>query len=827
MLRDFRHAVRLLRRTPGFTVVAVLVLALGIGVNTAVFSVVNALVLQPRPGRIDQLLGVFNRDRIKPDRYRDFSYPAYLDLRDRSGVFDSLMAHAFSAVGITEGDTTRQTFASLVSANYFSTLGVQLAAGRAFTADEERPGANARVLIASYAEWRRRNLDPGFLGSAVRVSGVDYTIVGIAPRGFAGTMTLFSPAWWFPLGSYDVVVGEMFKQRATGLTDRGNNALNIAGVLRAGVSSQQAEDALDRFAKQLASDYPATDKDRAFVLAGLPRLSVSSRPGDNMQGAAFSALLMLMAGLVLVVACLNLANLLLARGAARRKEIAIRQALGSGRGRIVQQLLVEGLTLAIGGAAVGVVLGAWTSGALSAWLSRALPLGLEVVVEPSARIVLAAAAFGLFSTLAFALGPSWSLSRPAIQSDLKGEIGAAGRAARRFGTGPLLVVGQLAVSLALVAGGGLCVRAALAIGQLDPGFDVDRQLLIAVDPSMAGFDRTRTTSFYRTVMDRVRSSPGVEHASLASTVPFGEFSEGARVRIKPADDGVGAEFVVVGADYFSTMGMHVLRGREFGRDEEQPGTRSDAAIIDRQLARRLFANEDPIGRQILYVRGDQELSPRTVVGVVSEIKRDMFDAEPRPHLFVPSGAIYLPGLTIHVRTAPGAPAPTVLSAVRRELLAIDARLPILWARTMVDQRYRSLPEWGVRAVAAMFGVFGALALLLATIGVYGLKAYDVSRRTREIGIRMALGATTGDVARLFVGEGARTAAVGVAVGLVIAAGIGKLLSGMIYRVSPLDPIVLVVATVTLAAAALTAAYVPARRATLRIEECGMRIVIAE
>src|SRR5262245_49964869 len=241
LIADLRYALRLLRRTPGFTAVAVLVLAAGIGVNTAVFAVVNTIVLQPRPGRIDQLVGVFNRDRLKPDRYRDFSYPAYLDLRDGSGVFDSLMAYTFSTVGITEGDATRQTFASIVSANYFTTLGVPLAAGRAFTAGEERPGSGARVAIASYAEWRRRRFDPAFLGSLVRANGADYTVVGIAPRGFSGTMSLFSPAWWFPLGSYDTVVSEMFKRRSTGLLDRANNTLNLAGVLRAGATAVQAE----------------------------------------------------------------------------------------------------------------------------------------------------------------------------------------------------------------------------------------------------------------------------------------------------------------------------------------------------------------------------------------------------------------------------------------------------------------------------------------------------------------------------------------------------------------------------------------------------------
>ena len=814
LVHDLRHSVRLLRRTPGFTSVAVLVLALGIGANTAVFSLVNALVLQHRPGRIDQLLGVFNRDRNKPDHFRDFSYPAYVDMRERHDIFDSLMAHTFSTVGITEGDTTKQTFASLVSANYFSTLGVRLAAGRAFTAEEERPGSLRRVAIASYAVWRRKGLDPTFIGTTVRANGTDYTVVGVAPRGFAGTMTLVSPEWWFPLGSFDVIVNEMFKQRATGLVDRGHYALNLAGALRPGLSREAAVQALDSLGRRMEVEYPVTDKDRTFVLAALPRMGVSSEPEDDGPIAGVGALLMFMASLVLVVACLNLANLLLARGAARRREIAIRQALGSGRRRIVQQLLTEGLMLSLAGATIGVVFGWWTTGALTAWLASVLPLGIDVVVEPSARMIVAAVGFAAFSTVSFALGPAWSLSRPAVAGDLKGELAPAARAARRFGIGSLLVVGQVAVSLALVAAGGLFMRAAINAAAIDPGFFLDHHLVVAMDPSLAGYDAARTRAIHREVLDRVRELPGVEHASLGSIVPFGEFHESRAVRLKPDDDAVRADFRIVGFDYFDTIGLHLLRGRTFTRGEETPGMTAKPAVIDRPFARRIFGEADPIGRQILVQPREAEPSePFTVVGIVTEMKQDLFDMEPKPHLFVPTGAVFRAFMTLHVRTADSAPDAAMLATIRRELLNVDPHLPIISARTMEMQRYRSITEWSIRAAATLFSTFGVLALLLATIGVYGLKAYDVSRRTREIGIRMALGATAGDVKRLIIHEGLRTTAAGVVLGVVLAAGIGKLASGLLYKVSPVDPVVLATAAVVLSAAILLACYVPARRAT--------------
>ena len=813
ILQDLRHGARMLRRSPGFSAVAVGVLALGIGVNTAVFSLVNTLVLQPRPGRIDDLVGVFSRDRTRPDRFQDFSYPAYVDLRE-SGVFESLMAHTFSVVGITEHNITKQSFVAIVSANYFSTLGVPLVRGRAFTSEEERPGTNARVVIASYSGWRRAGFDPAYVGRTVRVNGGDYTIVGIAPRGFSGTMTLLSPEWWFPLGSYDVVVNEMFRVRDTGLVDRRNRALNLAGAVSPGLTRSSAVQRLEAIAQRLAAAFPESDRDQTFLLAGLPRMSVSSSPQKSSPGAMFSALLMLMAGLVLVVACLNLANLLLARGAARRREIAIRQALGGARRRIVQQLLTEGLVLSACGALVGGVVGWWTSGALAAWIGSALPLGFEVVIEPSWRVVPAAALFALLSTLCFAFGPAWSVARISVTSDLKGELTPTERARRRFGTGSVLVIGQLAVSLALVAAGGLFVRAAINAARIDPGFAIDRHLIVSMDPSLAGADQPRTRAFYREVLTRMRSLPGVEHASMASIVPFGEFEEGRRIRLKPGDEPVAADYNVVGADYFAALGKPVLYGREFVHSDEEQSPALKRSVIDRLLAQRLFRNEDPIGRQILVQsRENGESETAVVIGVVSEMRHDAFDITPKPHVFFSIGAIYRPGLTLHVRTAAGTSEATMLGTVLREIRSIDSAVPVLLARTMAEHRYRSMAEWALRAAATVFALFGILALTLAVIGIYGLLAYEVSRRTREIGIRVALGATARDIQRLVLGEGSRTIGIAVVLGTLSAIGLGKLASGLLYQVSPFDPAVIATSIAILSAAAFVAIYLPARRAT--------------
>lgn len=330
--RDLRYGLRLLRRAPGFSAVAMLILALPIAANTVVFSLVNTVLLQPRPGRIDTLVAVHSRDRQRPDSYRDFSYPLYVDLRDRGAIFESVMAHMIALVGIREGDTTRRAFAEIVSSNYFSTLGVPLAAGRPFSLGEERPGTNAAVAIASYSAWRRRGFDPRFIGSQVRVNGTPFTIVGIAPKGLR-TTALVSPDWWFPLGTYDRVINEWFRDGPRGLDDRAKHALFVAGALKPGLTRTAAEEALDALTLRLGEEYPATDRDRSFVLADVPRLNLSSRPRNEAPVVSVAGLLLLMAALVLGIACLNLANLMLARGAARRRK--------SGSGRHLAAAAVE------------------------------------------------------------------------------------------------------------------------------------------------------------------------------------------------------------------------------------------------------------------------------------------------------------------------------------------------------------------------------------------------------------------------------------------------------------------------------------------------------
>jgi putative ABC transport system permease protein len=362
------------------------------------------------------------------------------------------------------------------------------------------------------------------------------------------------------------------------------------------------------------------------------------------------------------------------------------------------------------------------------------------------------------------------------------------------------------------------VRSALKAASPDVGFSFERQLIVSIDPSLAGYGEARTRAIYRTALDRVRSVHGVERVSLASTVPFGEFEEGRTVRLAPSDEGIGADFVIVGSEYFETLGLTLLRGRGFTNAEADPlVSRPEGpmpAVIDRALARRLFGDADAIGRQALVQRRPEAPAvPHVLIGVSSDMKHDIFDDASRPHLFVPHGAQFRAFMTLHIRTAPGASDSQVLATVRRELLSVDSRLPIISAKTLTEHGDRSVAEWSVRAAAATFSAFGILALLLAAIGVYGVKAYEVSRRTRGFGIRMAIGASPASVLQLVLGEAVRTTAISLALGLMLAAGLGKLVSGLLYSVSPFDPVALVIAAAVLTAAAMAACVVPARRAT--------------
>ncbi|HEX5476112.1 MAG TPA: ABC transporter permease [Vicinamibacterales bacterium] len=813
-LQDVRFAARMLLKAPAFSVVAVLVLALGIGANTAMFTVVDALLFKPLAGRAGDLVGLYSHDRTKPDSYRAFSYPNYVDIRDRGGVFDALMAHTFAMVGVAAGDSTRQVFADVVSSNYFDTLGVGLAAGRPFSAAEERPGARLPVAIVGQDR-------AGLLGHTLKIDAIDFTVVGVVPQGFTGTMALISPGLWLPLGMYGAVVNDTFKNDGSGLENRANAGLIVAGRLPPGETTAAASARLEAVSRQLAEAYPADNHDQLLTISTLPRLSTSTSPQTDTGAGIGAAMLMAMAGVVLLIACLNIANMLMARGAGRRREIAIRIAVGGGRGRIVRQLLTEGLLLALAGAGAGLLLGNWATIALVHSFQAVLPLSVQFDARPDLTVLAATVGFAIAATMVFGLGPALQMSRGNVIADLKATAeGTAGRLGRWFTGRNLLVVGQIALSLMLLCAGGLFARGALQAAAATPGFSYDGQLLVQTDPALVQYDEAAGRAVYGRLLERVRATPGVASASLASSVPFGDFHDGRSLErvgggVRPPVSGV---YRIVGADYFRTLNLPMIRGREFTAAEETSAAAPRVAVIDERLAQKLFGAENPLGQMIRFAdtpgaerRPDR--NPMEVVGIAAPIRDELFDRLAGPAIYVPFGRRYQSAMSLHVRASRAATEAAVLDRVRRDVGAVDSRLPVLRATSLQDFHDRSLSLWMVQAGGRLFMTFGLLALALAVVGLYGVKSYLVSRRTREIGVRMALGARPGDVLRMVLTEGAALSAVGIAVGLPLAALMGKLLSSALYRVQPLDPFVFTVAPVLLAVAAMLATWVPARRAT--------------
>jgi predicted permease len=851
MIRDFKFAFRQLFKAPGFTIAAATVLALGIGVNTAVFSLVNTLFFAPPSyAKPHEMVQLFSQDKKDPKKFHGFSYPTYLDIREQNTVFSDVMAFNLALIGLGQKGDTRRAFSAIVTSNYFSVLGVPLARGRAFLTEEETPGHNAQVAIVSYSYWAKHDLDPGVLGSHLLINGRSFTIVGITPKGFVGTMQILSPEVWLPMSVYDQLANDFESDNKTTISDRKGTDLRIVGRLKPGMTATAAKPALEGLAANLEKVYPVEQKDQTFLTAPVPRNSLSNDPTHESGIKAIAPLLLGMAVLVLLVACLNLANMLLARGTARRNEIAIRLALGGSRWRIVRQLLTEGFALAVLGGAGGLVLGLWSSDLLVASMRKLMPLDIVWLSGPNPAILMATFGFCLLGTLMFALGPALKISRSAVVTDLKEHAGedVVRRRWKFLPRHPLVVV-QIAFSLALITAAALFIRGAGKAASVDTGLKPGASYILEVDASLAGYEPKRAQELYRNLNERLAALPGVEHASISSIVPFGMFELTRKVQraglhvapdARPATAAEGLAFDVpwnsVGVDYFSTVGLPVIRGRAFTEAEAtQPGPK--VAIIDEVLAKKLWPDGDALGQRIQYANtnapsaqggggghfgssadlSEAEKKEETIeiLGIVPSTRHALFEKELAGGIYLPFARGFQSDISFIVRfhSLPPGNEATTAGLLRRTVRDLDPSIPILSLRTFAQHLDSNLDLWLVRAGAALFSIFGGLALGLAVVGLYGVKAYSVARRTREIGIRMALGAQAGAVLRMIMREGAIMLVSGVAIGLLLAVATAKIVSGLLYGVGAFDPVAFTVAPVVLTVAALIATWLPARRAT--------------
>ena len=835
--QDLRYSLRLLLKHPGFTFTAIGVLTLGIGVNAGIFGIVNGLLLRPLAGSDapGELVGIYSKDRTATRGYRSFSYPGFEDLRSGEGPFTHLAAHNLAIAGITEGGTTRQSITDVISTGFFDALGVRLALGRDFTREEERPGTAARPIIVSYKHWQRRNLDPGILGRLVRVNGDDYTIVGVAPEGFGGTTAIIGTEFWLPLGVHDLIESDFDARDSYSLADRRNRSLIVVARLQPGISRAQADEQLKVIAAAHEQAFPVENKNQDLLARPLGRLGISTSPQDDTQLWVPVALLQGLAAAVLLTSCLNLANMMLAFGATRQKEIAIRLAVGGARSRIVRQLLVQGLLLSLSGGVLGVVLSSWAANLLVSEVSTILPMSLLLDVSPDRRVVLATFAFCTLATVAFGLWPALRLSRPDLLSSLKDQAGeVSGRIVGRITVRGALVTAQLALSLALLILSGLFVRGAAAGASADPGFALEPLLIAETDPRLGGFDVPQSKDIRRRVLERVRSTAGIEHASAGSIIPFGDFTitslvqrEGPRLKVDdPEARGklVSSLEYVVGADYFSTLGLTLRRGRDFTAAEESAVAGVTPVIVDEALVARLFPDEDPIGQVLQYgaevTRYDGR--PMQIVGVAPTVRHDLFSTGPEPHIYLPFGATDMTRMFVYARAASPSQIDTLTTTLRQELRAVDVNLPVMRVASFKSQHERSAQVWILRAAARLFLTLGLAAAFVAVVGLYGVRSYLVSRRTREFGVRMAIGAAPRDVLRLVMKEAVATTSAGVAIGLALGMLLGWGLSAVIYQVRPYDPLTLAGAAGVLIVASFLASAIPARRAAAVLPMTALR-----
>jgi predicted permease len=827
LLEDLRYNLRLLARHPGFTLTAVCVLTLGIGVNAGIFGIINGLLLRPLAGADapGEVVGVYSKDRTTTRGYRAFSYPAFEDLRSAGGPLAHVAAHNAALAGVTDQNTTRQTLVDIISTGYFATLGVRPIHGRDFTLDEETPGTTARTVIVSYKHWERRGFDPRVLERTVRINGQDYAIVGVAPEGFGGTTAIIGTEFWLPLGVHDTVESDFDARDRFPLTDRRNHSLIVVGRLHPGMTRDQADEQLKAIAAAQELAYPVDNKDQDLLVRPLGRLGISTSPQEDGQLWLPVAMLQALAAAVLLTACLNLANMMLAFGATRQKEVAIRLALGGGRGRLIRQLLLQGLMLSLAGGAVGVMVSSWAADLLIAEISTVLPLTLLLDVTPDLRVMSVTFAFCTLATLAFGLWPALRLSRPDLLSSLKDQSGEiVGRIAGRVSVRSALVTAQLALSLALLVLSGLFVRGAAAGASADPGFTLDRLIVAELDPRLGGFDASQSRELRRRVLERMRSVAGVEAAAASSVMPFGDYTmtstvqrEGPRLRNEdPAARGtlVSALEYVITADYFRTLGLTMLRGREFTSAEELGVSGTTPVIVDAALAQRLFPGEDPVGQLLQFGAdsGNADSKPMLIVGVAPTLRHDLFETTPEAHLYLPFGATGNTRMFLFTRTAGALDADSMTATVRQQLQSLDAALPIMRVSSFASQHERSAQVWILDAAARLFLTLGLAAAFVAVVGLYGVRSYLVSRRTREFGVRMAIGAGPSDVLRLVLREAFATTSAGLAIGLTLGVLLGWGLSAVIYQVSPFDPVTLGSAAAALTMASLAAAIVPARRA---------------
>ncbi len=825
--QDVRYAVRMLKKSPGFTAIALVTLAIGIGANTVMFGLVNALMLRPANVKDpDRLAGCRTRGP-----YSWFLYADYVNLRDDNPIFSDLMAHGWESrsVMLQHGDSTRWASAMFVSANYFSTLGVAPARGRGFGPQEERMGAEP-VVVLSHRTWQRQGGDPNIVGAQVSINGLFCRVIGIAPERFAGT-ALIGPDLWLPLGIYGLVTRYSLWSGVSKATpadiasdDWNYPPLLMVGRLKPGLSWSAAEARLPALASRLKERFPnRREMNGTLYLHRLGRLNAYAG-NDRKLVSGSSLFLMGVSAIILLIACMNLANMYVIQGASRHREIAIRMALGGGRMRIVRQFFIESLLAALLGGTLGLVLAFWGVKVLNVllaalWFSVGTGLAIEAAID--ARVLAATLGFCLIAALLSGLRPALRLSRRDVTDDLKECRGSALRSAargRRIIPRGLSVACQVALSVALVMSASLLTHSAWKAARMTPGYSFDDKLLIEVEPRRAGYDRAGNMQVCERLMDHLGALPGVQAVGLSTSKPFESRGKAIREYGTEADDEASGEgrwvssgVRPVGGDYLEAVELPLLRGRYFSRMER--ATDAPVVIIDEVQARRFRPDGNALGCLISGLGP----APREVIGIVPGLRSSLFETEISAHVYIPIGRdleSFDNPVYINVRTTGSVPGgeTALLQNIREGIRAVAPDVAILSLMTLSEYHRQSREVRQMQLVAGLAMAFGAMALFLAALGIYAVKGYMVAARTPEIGIRMALGATSGKILRLVLREGAALTLAGLFTGTLLAFSAARVMRHGLVGVDPIDPVSIVMTAALLGVTSLLAGWLPARRA---------------
>jgi predicted permease len=809
ILQDVRYALRGLRKSPGFAIIAVLTLALGIGANTAIFTVVNAVFFHPipvqDPKNLVEIFTVDQRRFLGLGNNNNFpnSWPNAQDIQKRAQSFSGITIYTFSPVSMTVNGQPDQYVAQLTSGNFFDVLGVQAAMGRTFRPEEDKEPGAGPVIVLNHGFWERKFAsNPGVIGQLVLLNGQGFTIIGVAPKGFQGTGVIGGPDMWVPMSMHDQILTGFVK---TLFNERRYLGFSAVARFKDGARPEQAQAELRAIASDLEKDFPLANKGRSFTFQPLLESSIAPNQRDLFQRAG--ALLMVVVGIVLVIACFNIANLLLARAAGRKREISIRVAIGASRGRIITQLLTEAMVLALAGGSLGLGL---------AYVGRDLMWKFRPPFLPDSGLNLSLDSHVLFFTilvavgtgLLFGLAPAMQSSRPDLVSELKERAGSDLRKGRRFNLRNMLISVQVAVCLIALVGAGLFLLSLRNAHEMDPGFDTHNLAMVTFDLGAMNYDVARAREFERRALETAQNTPGVRAAALSNTVPL--FNGGfGRTLFREGEDtnngqsGQVSQVSVVSPEYLQTMGIHMVRGEVFDSTVREDSPR--VAIINETAARQIWPNQDPIGKRFKFFRDNDYTR---VIGIVHDSKYNTLGEDPRSYIYTPLIQNPQPAVTLFFRTH--ADPKTVLSAVRNKVQEMDRNLPLTNVWPIGEVISQSL--WAASFGASLLAVFAMIAMTLCAVGIYGVVGYSVGQRIREFGIRMALGAQPRDVVLMVLRNSGLIMAVGLTAGLIAAFLLVRFITAFLYDVNANSPWPFLAMGLVLALVGALASYIPARRA---------------